>query len=51
MRPDSTRLRSDSGQSILEFAMMLPLVVALVLGVVELSQQLTNQPCRRRVFG
>jgi hypothetical protein len=42
-RLHSTRLRSASGQSILEFALMLPLVVILVLGVVELSYALLDQ--------
>jgi Flp pilus assembly protein TadG len=42
-RPNLTRLRSSSGQSVLEFAMMLPLVVVLVLGVVELSWALLDQ--------
>jgi len=43
MRPDPKRLRCERGQSILEFAMMLPLVIALVLGVVELSYALLDQ--------
>ncbi len=37
------RLRSARGQSILEFGLMLPLVVVLVLGVVELSWALLDQ--------
>jgi hypothetical protein len=42
-RLDPRRLRSSEGQSILEFAMMLPLVAVLVLGVVELSWALLDQ--------
>jgi Flp pilus assembly protein TadG len=42
-RLDPRRLRSAEGQTILEFAMMLPLVVVLVLGVVELSWALLDQ--------
>jgi Flp pilus assembly protein TadG len=42
-RSTASRLRSSSGQSILEFAMMLPLVIVLVLGVVELSYALLDQ--------
>jgi hypothetical protein len=42
-RLTSKRLRSSSGQSILEFALMLPLIVVLVLGVVELSWALLDQ--------
>jgi len=42
-RLDPKRLRSSSGQSILEFALMLPLVIVLVLGVVELSWALLDQ--------
>src|SRR5262249_33062666 len=37
------RLRSEQGQTILEFGLMLPLVVVLVLGVVELSYALLDQ--------
>jgi len=42
-RLNPRRLRSSEGQSILEFAMMLPLVAVLVLGVVELSWALLDQ--------
>ena len=37
------RLRSARGQSILEFGLMLPLVLILVLGVVEMSWALLDQ--------
>ena len=42
-RLNATRLRSERGQSILEFAMMLPLVIVLVLGVTEISYALLDQ--------
>jgi len=42
-RLNRTGLRSASGQSILEFGLMLPLVVLLVLGVTELSWALLDQ--------
>jgi hypothetical protein len=42
-RLNATRLRSERGQSILEFAMMLPLVILLVLGVTEVSWALLDQ--------
>jgi TadE-like protein len=37
------RIHGDAGQSVLEFGLMLPLVVVLVLGVVELSWALLDQ--------
>jgi Flp pilus assembly protein TadG len=37
------QLRSDSGQSLLEFAMVLPLIMLLVLGVVEASYAILDQ--------
>jgi len=37
------RVRGEAGQSLLEFGLMLPLVVALSLGVVELSYALLDQ--------
>ena len=36
-------LRSDSGQSLLEFAIVLPLIMVLVLGVVEASYAILDQ--------
>jgi TadE-like protein len=42
-RLNLARLRSASGQSILEFGIMLPLVVVLVLGVTEMSWALLDQ--------
>lgn len=38
-----SRLRSDRGQSIVEFAICMPLLVVLVLGVVETSNALMSQ--------
>jgi len=44
MRPRGLgMLRSSSGQSLLEFALMSPLVIALALGVVEVSYALLDQ--------
>lgn len=37
------RIRSDKGQSIVEFAMVLPLLVILALGVIEVSFALLDQ--------
>jgi Flp pilus assembly pilin Flp len=42
-RRTRAHLRSEQGQTILEFGLMLPLVVVLVLGVVELSYALLDQ--------
>ena len=39
----SARLRSDSGQSLLEFAIILPLVMMLLLGIIEVGYAMLDQ--------
>lgn len=41
-RPSTRRRRADAGQSLIEFAVVLPLLVLIVLGVVELSYALLD---------
>ena len=43
MKNPTSLVRSESGQGLLEFAVMLPIIMALVLGVVEVSYALLDQ--------
>jgi TadE-like protein len=43
MKNRTSLVRSESGQGLLEFAVMLPIIMALVLGVVEVSYALLDQ--------
>ena len=43
MKDPTSLVRSESGQGLLEFAVMLPIIMALVLGVVEVSYALLDQ--------
>jgi TadE-like protein len=43
MKNQTSLVRSESGQGLLEFAVMLPIIMALVLGVVEVSYALLDQ--------